>query len=213
MHARRGGLALRLMRQGHLFVRTKRNEAHERDARVDVCGRTRVPPRGGSTLASTNARACVSRSEPSRVCGSGAGVAKRGRLPLVSVGPRKRAVAAIYRCFCGRREASGSPACRLAAKEKNPTVRDLLAPKHTVVSGSASRARAVRDGGRRRGCPAPSAGQEGAGEAGESEGRSAEDRGRCAFGEGEARAIVREGEPFFLGRSEARAAETREGRR
>ena len=78
MHARRGGLALRLMRQGHLFGRTERNEMRERDARVDVRGRTRVLPRGGSTLASTNARACVSRSEPSRVCGSGAEVAKRG---------------------------------------------------------------------------------------------------------------------------------------
>jgi hypothetical protein len=66
------------MRQGHLFGRTKRNETRERDARVDVRGRTRVLPRGGSTLASTNARACVSRSEPSRVCGSGAEVAKRG---------------------------------------------------------------------------------------------------------------------------------------
>ena len=55
--------------------------------------------------------------------------------------------------------------------------------------------------------------QEGAGEAGESEEWSLEDRGRCAFGEGEARAIVRESEPFFLGRSEARAAETRAGRR
>ena len=55
--------------------------------------------------------------------------------------------------------------------------------------------------------------QEGAGEAGETEERSLEDRGRCAFGEGETRAIVRESEPFFLGRSEARAAETREGKR
>ena len=69
-------------------------------------GRTRVLPRGGSTLASTNARACVSRSEPSRVCGSGAEVAKRGttsarfaekkkeplrRFPSVSVARPRRA--------------------------------------------------------------------------------------------------------------------------
>ena len=75
--------------------------------------------------------------------------------------------------------------------------------------------RAARDGGRRRGCPALSAGQEGAREAGEGEERSGEDQGRCAFGEGEGGAIDerRESEPFFLGRSEARAAETRAGRR
>jgi hypothetical protein len=38
----------------------------------------------------------------------------------------------------------------------------MLAPKQTVVTASASRARAARDGGRRRGCPALRAGQEGA---------------------------------------------------
>lgn len=59
---------MRLMRQGHLSGRTKRNETRERDASVDVRGRTRVLPHGGSTLASTNAHACVSRSEASRVC-------------------------------------------------------------------------------------------------------------------------------------------------
>ena len=89
----------------------------------------------------------------------------------------------------------------------------LLARDPNDVEALIIRARAARDGGRHGGCPAPRAGQEGAGEAGESEERSLEDRGRCAFGEGEARAIVRESEPFFLGRSEARAAETREGKR
>jgi hypothetical protein len=108
-------------------------------------------------------------------------------------------------------------ACESLSPVRKKSSTDLASrqkPKQTVVTVvSASRARAARDGGRRRGCPAPRAGQEGAGEAGESEERSLEDRGRCAFGEGEARAIVRESEPFFLGRSEARAAETREGKR
>ena len=129
MHARRGGLALRLMRQGHLFGRTERNEMRERDARVDVRGRTRVLPRGGSTLASTNARACVSRSEPSRVCGSGAEVAKRGTTSarFGRAEKKKRAVAAIFERFCREAEASNArsllPVLCSPAKKKKSTVR------------------------------------------------------------------------------------------
>ena len=109
---------MRLMRQGHLSGRTKRNETRERDASVDVRGRTRVLPRGGSTLASTNAHACVSRLEASRVCclWRGGGEAGNG-----------------FRSFRGREKKSRSFE-RFSRRERKSLARPAMLAKRCPLS-------------------------------------------------------------------------------
>ena len=209
---------MRLMRQGHLFGRETKRDARTRRERGRARTNARAAARWVYPRVDERARVRLAVGSFPRLLSLARRWRSGERLPLVS-GEREKepfvraflsAGKKILGATCMHRLRSAVP-CRPVRKKSSSDLASRQKPKQTVVS--ASRARAARDGGRRGGCPAPRAGQEGAGEAGESEERSLEDRGRCAFGEGETRAIVRESEPFFLGRSEARAAETREGKR
>ena len=208
---------MRLMRQGHLFGRETKRDARTRRERGRARTNARAAARWVYPRVDERARVRLAVGSFPRLLSLARRWRSGERLPLVSGEREKEPFVRAFLSAGKKILGATCDACEALSPVRKISSSDLASrqkPKQTVVTVvSASRARAARDGGRRGGCPAPRAGQEGAGEAGESEERSLEDRGRCAFGEGEARAIVREGEPFFLGRSEARATETREGKR